>query len=71
MEKIRDEMLKRASGVFLWVVLVVLMLNKEYDRGRIYALRDRLDKIPDDLGALFRDILIRDNENVEDLVLCL
>ena len=71
MEKIRDEILERASGVFLWVVLVVPMLNKEFDRGRIHALRKRLDKIPDDLGALFRDILTRDNENVEDLVLCL
>ena len=71
MEEIRDEMLERASGIFLWVVLVVAVLNKEFDHGRIHALRKRLDQIPDNLSALFRDILTRDNENVEDLVLCL
>jgi ankyrin repeat protein len=71
MQKVQDEILQRASGVFLWVVLVVKMLNKEFDRGRMHALQKRLDEIPSDLDALFRDILTRDTENVEDLILCL
>jgi hypothetical protein len=52
-EQIKAEILGRASGIFLWVFLVVHMLNKEYDRGRIHALRKRLDKIPNGLDELF------------------
>ncbi|KAL2012474.1 hypothetical protein VTN00DRAFT_5192 [Thermoascus crustaceus] len=70
-EQIKSEILERASGIFLWVVLVVQMLNKEYDRGRIYALRKRLDEIPNGLDELFQDILTRDGQNVNELILCL
>ncbi len=70
-EDIKTEILDRASGIFLWVVLVVRMLNKEYDRGRIHALRKRLDEIPNGLEELFQDILTRDRENMPDLILCL
>lgn len=70
-EEIRAEILERASGIFLWVVLVVQMLNKEFDRGRIHALRKRLNEIPSGLDELFKDILTRDGENMEDLILCL
>lgn len=34
-KQIRDEILERASVIFLWVIFVVKMLNKEYDGGRI------------------------------------
>lgn len=70
-EQIKAEILERASGIFLWVVLVVQMLNKEYDRGRIHALRKRLDEIPNELDELFKDILTRDGQNMEELILCL
>jgi ankyrin repeat protein len=70
-EQIKAEILERASGIFLWVVLVVKMLNKEYDRGRIHALRKRLDEIPNELDELFKDILTRDGQNIEELILCL
>ena len=70
-DEVKTEILSRASGVFLWVVLVVRMLNKAYDHGQIYALRKRLKEIPDELDDLFADILTRDGENREELVLCL
>jgi hypothetical protein len=70
-DQIIDEILERASGIFLWVVLVVQMLNKEFDRGRIHALRKRLDEIPNGLDELFQDILTRDSQNMEELILCL
>ncbi|KAH8766531.1 hypothetical protein BGZ57DRAFT_492627 [Hyaloscypha finlandica] len=69
--QIKEEILERSSGIFLWVVLVVQMLNKEFDRGRIHALRRRLDEIPNGLDELFQDILIRDSQNMEELILCL
>ena len=70
-EAIREEILKRSSGIFLWVALVVQILNKEYDHGRVHALRRRLREITDGLDKLFEDILTRDQENMEGLVLCL
>ncbi|KAI9751459.1 MAG: hypothetical protein M1815_001117 [Lichina confinis] len=69
--KIKSEIHNRASGIFLWVVLVVQMLKKEFDRGRIHALRRRLDEIPDGLEKLFEDILRRDDENMSETILCL
>ena len=70
-EQIRAEVLERANGTFLWVVLVVKMLNDEYRRGRMHALRKRLDEIPNELDELFKDILTRDSHNIEELILCL
>ncbi len=70
-EKIRDELKTKASGVFMWVVLVVDILNKEHDRGRMHSLGKRLREIPAGLHDLFRDILTRDARNRDELILCI
>ena len=70
-EAIKEEILRRSSGIFLWVALVVQILNKEYDHGRVHALSKRLRDIPDGLDKLFEEILTRDQDNMEELVLCL
>jgi hypothetical protein len=70
-QQIRSELQEKASGVFMWVVLVVGILNKEHDRGRVHALRQKLQEIPGDLHDLFRDILTRDTHNKDELVLCI
>ena len=70
-EAIKEEILTRASGIFLWVALVVQILNREYDHGRVHALSRRLREIPDGLDKLFEDILTRDRENLDALTLCL
>jgi hypothetical protein len=69
-EEVREELQKKAAGVFMWVVLVVNILNKEHDGGRIHALRKRLHDIPGNLHQLFRDILMRDSHNKDELLLC-
>ncbi|CAG7949620.1 unnamed protein product [Penicillium salamii] len=69
-EELQPQLLSKAAGVFMWVVLVVDILNKEYRRGGM-ALRMRLAEIPNDLSELFKDILRRDNENMEALLLCI
>ncbi|CAF9916397.1 MAG: hypothetical protein GOMPHAMPRED_000985 [Gomphillus americanus] len=69
--KIKAEIVHKASGIFLWVVLVVQILRREYDRGRIHAMRKKLNETPPELNNLFREILLRDNENLQDLVACL
>ena len=70
-EQIKSEILTKAAGVFLWVVLVVQILNRESDQGRVQELRNRLRKLPADLYLLFEDTLTRDGEHLSELLLCI
>ncbi|KAF5845063.1 hypothetical protein GGP41_001164 [Bipolaris sorokiniana] len=70
-QKIRDDVREKAAGIFMWVVLVVGILNKESDRGRVDRLQQKLHEIPSDLHDLFRNILTRDSNNKEQLILCI
>ncbi|PSN59120.1 hypothetical protein BS50DRAFT_614690 [Corynespora cassiicola Philippines] len=70
-QQVRVELQEKASGIFMWVVLVVGILNKESDRGQVHTLRRKLQEIPGDLHELFRDILTRDSHNRDGLVLCI
>ncbi|GJC92740.1 pfs domain-containing protein [Colletotrichum higginsianum] len=69
-DEVIAEILHKASGVFMWVVLVVDILNKEYGKGRLFAVKKRLEDIPSELSKLFQDILTRDQEDMGDLLLC-
>ena len=69
--QIRTDLEEKAAGIFMWVVLVVEILNKEYDSGRIHVLQRRLQEIPSDLHELFYDILTRDSHNRDELILCI
>ncbi|CAH0042880.1 unnamed protein product [Clonostachys rhizophaga] len=68
--EIKSELQEKASGVFMWAVLVVEILNKERDNGRKHKLRQKLREIPKDLHELFRSILTQDHNNREELLLC-
>ncbi|KAG4267322.1 hypothetical protein FPRO04_04934 [Fusarium proliferatum] len=68
--ELQEKMLEKAAGVFLWVVLVVDIMNKENCRGRL-AMRRRLEQAPSGLSDLFKDLLKRDNSNMEELQLSL
>ena len=70
-EMIKAQILEKSGQIFLWVVLVVQMLVKEYDRGRTHTMRKKLTEIPKELDKLFKDIILRDRDNVEELVLCI
>ncbi|KAF7164517.1 hypothetical protein CNMCM6106_001035 [Aspergillus hiratsukae] len=70
LEDLQTQLLRKAAGVFMWVVLVVDILNKEYRHNGL-ALRKRLAEIPSDLSELFKYILRRDDENMEGLLLCI
>ncbi|KAI0160665.1 hypothetical protein GGR57DRAFT_389579 [Xylariaceae sp. FL1272] len=69
--EMQSEVLRKAAGVFMWVVLVMEILSKEFQKGRLFAMKRRLQEIPDKLSDLFRDILTRDNDNMDDLLLCI
>lgn len=70
-QEIKGIVCERASGVFLWVVLVVPQLNEAFDHGRVEAARKRLDELPDELDDLFENILKKDDKHRDDLILCL
>ncbi|KAL2830481.1 hypothetical protein BDW59DRAFT_170071 [Aspergillus cavernicola] len=70
-QQIKEEVIGRSSGIFLWVVLVVRILNEEYCHGHVHALKRRLKEIPDGLHELLNDILTRDNHNMKKTLLCL
>ncbi|GFG25977.1 ankyrin repeat and protein kinase domain-containing protein 1, partial [Aspergillus udagawae] len=70
LEDLQTQLLRKAAGVFMWLVLVVDILNKEYRHNGL-ALRKRLAELPSDLSELFKDILRRDKENMAGLRLCI
>ncbi|KAM0720719.1 hypothetical protein Q7P37_004856 [Cladosporium fusiforme] len=55
--EMQSEVQRKASGVFLWVVLVIRILNESMDRGNVHQLREHLHTIPEDLDALFSNLL--------------
>ncbi|KAJ0417388.1 hypothetical protein BJY00DRAFT_208554 [Aspergillus carlsbadensis] len=70
-QEIRAEICEKASGVFLWVHLVVRSLNEAFETGNLHTVRERLDGTPDDLDALFISILTRDQQRLSDMLFCL
>ncbi|GKT83833.1 NACHT and ankyrin domain-containing protein [Colletotrichum tofieldiae] len=69
LEELQAKILDKADGIFMWIVLVVEILNKEYIHGAL-ALRKRISEIPAKLSDLFKSMLKRDQERPESLLLC-
>jgi len=69
--EIEEGVLRKASGIFMWVVLVVAMLNIAYDEGKVEAMQQKLREVPSDLDKLFWTILSRDNTDKHETVLML
>ncbi|TKX24551.1 ankyrin repeat-containing protein 8 [Elsinoe australis] len=68
--KFKDDILQRSAGVFLWVVLVIKILNDEDASGNIHRLTKRLEGLPTELEKLFEDILSTDTGADPRLLLC-
>ena len=70
--QIRENLREKSSGVFMWVVLVVDILNTEHAKGRpARRLMQKLVEIPGNLHQLFRSILTRDDEDQDELLSCI
>ncbi|KAK2764809.1 NACHT and ankyrin domain-containing protein [Colletotrichum kahawae] len=67
--ELQTKILDKAGGIFMWIVLVVEILNKETNCGAL-ALRKKISEILSELSNLFRSILKRDKERQEWLLLC-
>ncbi|KAF2820926.1 HET-domain-containing protein [Ophiobolus disseminans] len=70
-DSLRAQVLEKSAGVFLWVALVIPMLNEASAKGRVEELQKRLDGIPPGLDDLFEMILRRDREDMQELRLCI
>jgi ankyrin repeat protein len=70
-DSLRGQLLEKSAGVFLWVALVIPMLNEANAKGRVEELQKRLDEIPPELDDLFEMILRRDGEDMQELRLCI
>ena len=69
MDRLRRNLLDQSSGLFLWVDLVVPMLNKAYDQGKTsMAMLRKLEEIPRDLQDLFAQIFSKDQEDLEECI---
>ena len=68
---IEKELLSKAQSIFLWVVLVVEILNQAFDEGNIGAMRAKLREIPPDLEEVFKKLLLANNRYLAETVLVL
>lgn len=60
---------RKSQGVFLWIVLVVRILNRSSDRGAdLPTLIAQLEELPSELNHLFSEILSRTQDNISDCV---
>ena len=70
-QNLQAKILEKSSLIFLWVVLVIDILNSEYPLKPIDKMLKRLGEIPPKLADLFEMILTRDGENPKLLQVCL
>ena len=69
-DDLQREIRERSAGIFLWVVLVVSILNKAYDRGRdVTTMYRKLNEIPPDLRDLSLKSLFRTSRTMTSVLL--
>lgn len=69
LDDLRGRLSTKSAGIFLWVVLVIPILNRIYDSGRdVDDMLAELDALPDELHSLFDAILRRSAEDFDDCV---
>jgi ankyrin repeat protein len=73
LEQFKKVLLERSQRVFMWIVLVVQILNKAFDHGPVsdLAVQQKLQEIPDELHELLKSILTKDSEQMAQMKLCL
>jgi hypothetical protein len=69
--QMQRDIVAKANGIFLWVLLVVGILQKDVQRARFHAMQLRLREIPEGLPELFNSIILQDAEHKEEFLLCL
>ncbi|KPI40361.1 Vegetative incompatibility protein HET-E-1 [Cyphellophora attinorum] len=70
-QHIKDTILTKSNGVFLWVFLVVRKMNAILAQGRVKEAKKALHDTPEELDELFKQIIERDTVRRGDLLLSL
>ncbi|KAL5610682.1 hypothetical protein FOBRF1_006799 [Fusarium oxysporum] len=70
-DDIEAEVRKKADGIFMWAVLVVSLLNKAYDEGRVEAMQRTLEDVPGGLEEVFNILLSKGDQNKAETILML
>lgn len=69
-QDLQKQILRKASGIFLWARLVVERLNQDYEANPNSDLAETVHSLPRDLGKRFMDGLWRGAPVSKELVLC-
>ncbi|KAH7035838.1 uncharacterized protein B0I36DRAFT_240326, partial [Microdochium trichocladiopsis] len=71
-QDLRHKIIEKAQGIFLWAVLVLSLLYRDFGEGRVDSVRlhERLQGLPVQLSDLFREILRKDSHDLESFRLC-
>ncbi|KAI9708259.1 MAG: hypothetical protein M1820_004213 [Bogoriella megaspora] len=56
---LKEILLEKSRGVFMWTALVVSIIVELYEDGEYHAMKDRLEGVPEGLDALYDDIIQR------------
>ncbi|KAI0112085.1 hypothetical protein GGR51DRAFT_507943 [Nemania sp. FL0031] len=67
---IKRQVREKAEGIFMWVILVVAILNKACDEGRDNhdTIRKTLEEVPGDLEGVFNSLLGKNDSDRAELV---
>ncbi|TGJ85998.1 hypothetical protein E0Z10_g2760 [Xylaria hypoxylon] len=69
-ELLKDKVLRKSAGVFLWVVLVVDDVLEKWDGGDgVHSLLKQLDVVPEELEALFSQMFLSLDPGARDITL--
>jgi ankyrin repeat protein len=67
---IEKALFQKATGVFMWIILIVEILNKLYDSGNDASdLQEQLDETPTELEALFGNFFQAGHEDPKTVVM--
>lgn len=67
---IKQQIITRANGIFMWAVLVVKLLNEELLNGTLHNIRDIIQEFPQELDGIYKEIINRERANIERFRLC-
>lgn len=59
-EILKRELIRKASGVFLWIALMIPIVTKDYNDGEfLQSILRRLEQVPSDLSQIYEYILTK------------
>lgn len=69
-KSLREKVLTKANASFLWTVLMVSVLNSDYDNGRpASTVHERMAQLPATLHDLYSDIFRRSGGNIDQFAI--